>query len=278
MKRRALIAALGGTAATGMTGCVGSAIPDDSDDGDADGSDLDPDDDLDGIQSVSASTRDTSCAGEDDDHVSATKTDSTIRLKGTLPASDPCHEAVVNETELVDETLQVVVDVDVVDADGPCAQCLGQVSYLVDVDVADGAAVSSVVVDHATGERHEVTPRSVADPHPVEMVRLETTDVDCGGGDDSDTASADRVNGRIHVEGARPAPNPCHVARLSGFSRDADTVTLRIGVRSTNDDGDPCVECIGHLAYGTAIALPDLEDIETVIVDHVARDHHEVEL
>ena len=110
------------------------------------------------LEASSIETVGTECAGADAETASADRAGETLSLSGVLPASNPCHEAVLVDVSLGDGTLSVRVDVEsTLEEGGVCVECVGAVTYEATVDLPADATVRRVVVDHETGETIEIS-------------------------------------------------------------------------------------------------------------------------
>lgn len=109
------------------------------------------------VASSSVETRDASCGSEESASVSFAGSD--VSISGSIPASDPCHEAVIANVSLESSALTVNVEAVETDSDA-CQQCLAAVEYGVDV-AFEGDGPNSVTVQHESdGETTVVTEES----------------------------------------------------------------------------------------------------------------------
>ncbi|MCU4926817.1 hypothetical protein OB905_12640 [Halobacteria archaeon AArc-dxtr1] len=106
---------------------------------------------------------------------------------------------------------------------------------------------------------------------------IETVDADCGGPTDHRVA-AEHDGESVVVTGALTASNPCHEAIVTGSEYDDGNLRLQIDVKSTLEDGEVCVECVGIISYEATAKLADGAEPDTVVVDHATGDEHVVEL
>ena len=97
---------------------------------------------------------------------------------------------------------------------------------------------------------------------------IQTVDSECASGD-SDTADATFVDSGAEIEGTLGAPNPCHEAALEDVTLEGDTLSVVIGVESTDEI---CVECVGRIEYRAQIDAS--EPVATLVVDHVDGERH----
>lgn len=104
------------------------------------------------IQSAQITTLDASC-GNDEEDVEVSKGDGSITVDGYLSAPDPCREANLDATTFSDGELSVSVrSKSTLGEDEMCQQCLGRIEYEATVDVVDTARVTTVTVDHESGD------------------------------------------------------------------------------------------------------------------------------
>jgi hypothetical protein len=102
-----------------------------------------------GIASRSVETLEATCGGADNHEV--TREDGTVTVEGTIPTSNPCHEAVLGNLSLAGGVL--AVEVGVRSTGGPreiCPSCIGEVSYQAEIVVEAGTSVDSVDVSHSS--------------------------------------------------------------------------------------------------------------------------------
>ena len=237
-----------------------------------------------GIVDASIETTGSDCGSPDDDQIDAVRGEESITVTGVLPAPNPCHEAVLESSELEDGVLSFVVDVkDATTDDEECIQCHGAIEYEVRFELGDVSAVETVAVDHVTGERHEIEPESGSDtddstngssPTIIDD-SIETVDSDCGS-DSDDWIEVDPGEETILVQGVLSASNPCHEAVLEDVAIEETRLSLVVDVRSTLEEGDVCVECVGSIAYEALIGVTDADALDSVHVDHVTGGEHVV--
>ena len=235
------------------------------------------------VVDASIETVGTDCAGPDDGATASLSGD-TVTIEGVLPAGTPCHEAVLEIASYEagpssdgmhsanDEAGTLSVTIDAADTGETCVQCAGAVTYRAEVELEDASGLDTVMVDHATptGSGHRIHP---GQDHPDEgspavvSTSIETVDSGCGTGED-DAVVVTFEDDAVALEGVLPAPNPCHEADFASIGVDAAELSLRIDVRSTLEDGEGCVECVGAISYEAVVELEDSGAIESVQVDH----------
>jgi hypothetical protein len=229
-----------------------------------------------GIDGASIETLESDCGSPDDDGIAVDVAENTVVVDGVLPAPNPCHEAVLADVALDGETLSVVIDVaDTTAEDEGCIMCHGKVEYLAEVEPVDLSEAESVAVTHETGDRHttEIDPddsEDGGDPDkgPIEQASIETVDTGCGSGDEAITIDFD--DGEVGVTGVVSTPNPCHEAVLDSVTVEDDHLSVVVAPRSTLQEGDVCVQCIGAIEYEARIVPSDVSAVETVTVEHAS--------
>lgn len=289
MNRRALLTAIG-TSTFALAGCVGDELDDDGrmpgaggggggdddgDDGNAEDDATDGDDgtedDRDG-SSPDATVRQlgASCASGDEDWAVVVRDDDELVITGTTPASNPCHEAVLDELDRQGDALTVVIGVEsTLEEDEDCAQCVGAIAYEATVQL-DASTLDAVEVDHREGKRHRPDVHDAGTTPSVAEQAIETLGTACG---ETDTVGVDGVGPTVRVHGTIPAPTPCHEAELVSAEVDDDTLALTIDV-TPDESGESCVECLGEIEYEARIELAGPPEIDTVQVQHVGYSAH----
>lgn len=100
---------------------------------------------------------------------------------------------------------------------------------------------------------------------------IETTGADCGNPDD-ETALAVADGESVRLVGTTLSPNPCHAATIESIDTEDDGVTVTIGVESTLEGDEECMECHGAIDYDARIEVaPDAVDTLVVVHDHGER-------
>ena len=236
----------------------------------------------------SIETTGSGCGSPNDETVQVDVSDRTVVVTGVLEAPNPCHEAVLKDVALVDGQLSLAVDVrSTLEEDESCIQCHGRVEYVVRIEPAAGEPVDMVDIEHATGDRHEIPIAfddtdggdDTDDAEFPELVSsaIETVDTDCSSGDD-DRVDVESDGDTIVVTGSLSAPNPCHEAVLDDVAIEDETgrLSLVVDVRSTLDEGEVCMECVGRVDYEATIELTRADELRNVHVDHVTGGEHAV--
>ncbi|WP_439028404.1 hypothetical protein [Haloarchaeobius sp. DT45] len=168
MKRRALLKRTAALAATGaLAGCVG----DDSLGGVDDGTETETDtptakptdtptaEPAPKLDSQSIETTDTGCGSGMD--ATVTFADSGVDVSGSVVASTPCHEAVLQDATFAAESKTLTVTVGVQD-DGSdaCTQCIAVVEYAATLGFTNGLPETVEVVHDSQGKTTTVTTKS----------------------------------------------------------------------------------------------------------------------
>jgi hypothetical protein len=297
--RRGLLEAATAVGAIAVAGCV--AQPEDASGGSPHRTDPDPDDTTDettdpdpddttdpgdrnsgddtateaitdtpGIDGVSIETIEARCGSPDEDGITVDKNAETVIINGNLPASNPCHEAVLEAGAVEDTGLSVVIDAaDTTDEDEGCVTCYGTVSYRAEIELVEPQAAEWVRVNHKTGDQHAARCESTTDAKtPITSASLETIESDCMSGD-SEEATVEFGDEAITVTGTLVASNPCHEAVFGPIALEDDHLSVVVDARSTREAGEICVDCVGAVAYVARIVPEDPAGVERVTVDHV---------
>jgi hypothetical protein len=110
-----------------------------------------------GIDASSIETVDAGCRS-DDGGITVGFDEEVITVTGTLPAPNPCHEAVLDSLTVEDARLRVAVDVSSTLEDGTgCVECVGAITYDARIEPEDTSAITAVTVVHASGDDTTVT-------------------------------------------------------------------------------------------------------------------------
>lgn len=283
--------------ATGLAGCLDGLVasedePDDGDDTPDDDGDDTPDDDHDdtpdddtsddsddepeelSVVSVTVDTIETGCGSPDADDSTYERDGNVVDVSGVLTAPNPCHEAVAN-AEVDGNDLTVFVDPKAEDDVEICTDCIGEIEYEVTVELSSDD-VDSVDVVHGSDTGSSSASGGVEDEDGAPSLEsVETLDTACA--TENETADGTLDSGLVTVEGLVEASNPCHEVEVTDLRLDGQTLTVEVDVESTLDEGAACQDCIGQLEYEATISVDD-DPVETLIVDHVPGDTHEVQL
>lgn len=105
----------------------------------------------------SIETVDTECATGDDDRVQADRSSDRFEIDGRIPASTPCHRALIDAATVDDRELIVEIGLESTLAeDESCIQCLGRISYRASLEVRGAHEIERLTVKHADGGTHVV--------------------------------------------------------------------------------------------------------------------------
>lgn len=300
LSRRDVLGATAAVGATGLAGCLGALVEDDSDPadgtgdtggddndaeggrGDGNGGDSHDSSDVElpaGVAAVSVETTAADCGGPEDDYIDADVDEDVVRVVGTLPAPNPCHEAILAGIDLDDGELSLVIDVeDTTEADEECAQCHGAVDYETVVELENGTTVETVDVRHETGGGHAAAWDS-ASGTAVDLqageYSIETRQTGCQSSD-LGVADASIDDDVVTVDGVIEASNPCHEATLEGVTIENQQLSLRIDVASTLAEGEVCQQCLGQVAYRATVEVAEASQLEDVTVDHATDGPHTI--
>jgi hypothetical protein len=237
------------------------------------------------------------------DQVEATVTDGDVTLSGKIPASNPCHEAVLRDGTMEDGSLSMTVEVESTSGEGEsCAQCLGVVDYEATLefseDLTDLSALSSLTVEHGgrSGETHTIEEAGVvsgrvslgedgsrdgATGEAVLADSIVTTERGCTGNippsgelereSADEETSVSQSDNTVTVQGSLTASTPCHEANLERVSYDGGVLSLAVGTESNLDSDEMCVECLAELEYEATVEVADGVAVEDVSVAHIQR-------
>lgn len=97
-------------------------------------------------------TTDSECGGAEVDDVDARREAETIVVDGSRTAPNPCHRATLESATIDGSRLSVTVDVEPVDEDEMCIECVGRIEYEIQAEVTAASAVDAVRVDHVGGD------------------------------------------------------------------------------------------------------------------------------
>lgn len=88
------------------------------------------------------------CGSPGDEYSSINIDGTVVDITGGLAAPTPCHEAVIEGYSIDAGTLTVTIDVEAVDSDSPCIQCVGLIEYEATVELDE--AVEDATVEYAS--------------------------------------------------------------------------------------------------------------------------------
>ena len=234
------------------------------------------------LTGTSIETTESSCASGEGDSAAIAVEDGSVVVEGTLTASNPCHEAVLDSAELIEGALSVVVDVTDTSGDEACPSCVGAITYEAtaqfSTDMENISELGGLTVDHAGGatytlEEGELVPvdgsrGGTGSPPSTSGIAgrsIETLEATCGGVNDHEVT---REDGMVIVEGSIPTSNPCHEAVLGTVSLADGSLAVEVGVRSTRGPRELCPDCIGEVSYRAEIALEAGTSVDSVDVGH----------
>ena len=313
LTRREALAGATGLGAVAIAGCVSSN--DDNEDNGGDAANSDPEsenggesrDNGDGqeteLELVGMELTETSGSCGSGDQVEASAVDGDITLSGKLPASNPCHEAVVRDGTMEDGSVSMTVAVESTSGENEtCASCLGVVDYEATLEfseeLTDLSALSSLTVEHGGrgGATHTIEKTGVVSgagsrgdgdsgDDATEAVVLAnsivTTNRECTG-EIPPTGSPERVDAdretefsqsddTVTVDGSLVASTPCHEAYIDSVGYDSGTLSLTVGVESNTDPDELCVECLAEIEYEATVEVAEDVTVQSVSVSHIQR-------
>ena len=92
-----------------------------------------------------------------------------------------------------------------------------------------------------------------------------------------DTASLEFEGTTLRIEGSSSAPNPCHECVLESAAFEGGSLSLAVSVKSTLDEGEACIECVGEVPYRASCefsAEVDETTFDAVTVEHKEGETH----
>lgn len=102
------------------------------------------------VEDSSVETTAADCADGDQADVTVERGDGAVTVTGSLQASTPCHEAVLEDVAVEDGELALTVDVEETGAD-VCTECVAEIEYEATVELSDVDALDQVRVEHVDG-------------------------------------------------------------------------------------------------------------------------------
>jgi hypothetical protein len=274
VSRRDVLSGVTATGALVLAGCVAQ-----DDDGE-DQSDGGPQ-----IADTSVSSTGDSRSGESDAVQTFEINDNTVTVTGVLQAPNPCHEATLEDSAVSDDTLTLGIDVQETNDKEACVEMLGMVEYEITVELDDASSITTLTVNHATGDSHTLTQeeaseemgnedddQAAAQP-AIASSTIETTDARCGGTDD---ATVTRTADGFAIEGTIPTSNPCHEATLGEVTITSAGLEANVGTESTLEEGQACAQCIGEVAYRVDVTVDNADGIASVKVNHGGGEQYDI--
>lgn len=236
----------------------------------------DDDDEAPELVDSSIETTASDCGGADQASVSTGET--TVSIDGVLPASNPCHEAVLTDVAVSGGQLTVSVGIQsTLGEDDGCIDCLGGIAYTAEVEITDATKIVSATVDHGNADTHEFDTGNGDDSRsgtesPVVETQA-TTIATSERGEEYDWATVERNGSEVLIEGVLPASHPHHRAFVGDASVDDGTLTVEIILRSTLDD-EMGTQPLGQVEYEATVTLAEGASVDEIIVDHSTGGEH----
>lgn len=288
LSRRAVLGAAATAGVTGVAGCLeGFVEPDDETGQDDDTSGESGDDsrestdgedrEQDAIEvvDVTVETVESNCLEDETEENDVEIEGESVAVTGVLTAPNPCYVA-VPDVEVDGTTLTVDVDVESDDGDQECIQCVGVLTYEVQIELtSDG--VEQVDVNHSDdGSRAstDADDEREAAPDPA-VISVETLETRCATAGESVTATIE--NGTATVEGVTEVSNPCHEVVVTDVRVHNEELTVVVGAESTLSDDEVCQQCLGELSYEVDIDL-DGADVTRVTAAHPSGERHRIDV
>lgn len=305
LTRRDALASATALGAVVIAGCVAENDdePDDNDDDPEDGNDGEAGDDIESLELIDTDLETTAADCGSDDVVEASVVDGDIVLEGTVPASNPCHEAYIDEATLENDELSVVVEIeDTTDEDEGCIQCTGVIDYEATLEFSeeleDLSPFDSFTVEHGgtSGEVHVIEEAGEAvgaggsgdgdqvdegddsgESGGIDEYSIETTEAGCtnetpAGDEPERVDAADETefsvaDDTVTVDGALLAPNPCYEPYIESASYEDEVLSLVIATEI--EEEQYCQDCIGEIQYEATVSLTEGTVVEDVSVTHI---------
>lgn len=244
------------------------------DNNDSDGSDNDGETDL-SLIDASVVDRWSGCANGDAG-VTVFRDGAVYLIDGIAMAPNPCHEAVLSDTNVVNNGLRASVEVTHAELgeDKECVECHGAVGYNLLAEVEAPDFVERVLVSHGNDE-FEILPAEFSTDPFVYETEIKTTGAECGD-IDLDEASASFENGTLTVNGRLSASNPCHEAQLDNISLVGGEVNVEVSLTTRTNGGkySNCTSCIGEITYEVTAEFINGEITEEIVVNHIGGEIH----
>jgi len=235
------------------------------------------------------------------DQVEASVTDGDVTLSGKIPASNPCHAAVIEDQSMEDGSVSMTVGLESASGDTEvCPSCLGVIDYEAVLefseDLSDLSALDSLTVEHGgrSEETHTIEEAGVvsgrrsrggdgsgddAVDRAVLADSIATTDRGCTSNlppsDEPERAEADdetevtQEDNTVTVQGSVAARTPCHEAVLDQVSYDSGVLSLTVATESNLETGEVCMECLAEIKYEATVDVAEDVTVEEVSVTHI---------
>ena len=113
--------------------------------------------------------------------------------------------------------------------------------------------------------------KNVTDAPGIDNASIETLDSGCWT-DEEEPIGVEFGDDVITITGTLRTGNPCYEAVIESVTAEADQLSVGVGVRSTLEEGEFCVDCLGAISYEARIELADQSGVTTVVVDHTPGD------
>lgn len=279
---------LGGAIAAGtagLAGCLDSFVegntssPSDENDSSSDEDESGDDDEQSAnefdVLDVEVETTESNCLTDEEGGYDIEIADDVVDISGIVEAPNPCHVVAV-DAKADGTTLVVDIWPQADDDDVDCIQCVGSLSYKIQIELSSDA-VEEVDVTHRdeSDAPDDDSFTSSSAESGVKLESVETLDTSCA--DTETTVAASVEDSKLSITGTTQAPNPCHAATVPDITAAGDELQVVVDVESTLDEGDVCQECLGQVTYEAGIDLADAE-FDSVTVEHPNGDSFSVDL
>lgn len=265
MNRRTFLRRTGAVGILGLAGCTGAGDSNDpGDDGGTGGSGSGGDGATPTetqtppptVTDYEIRTVDSGCKS-DDVTVSVHKTESAVTISGTITASNPCYDPVLNAVSynIGSDTLRV--DVGVESTDEACADCVGAIEYEATVEFADGPP-GTVTVSHE-GDVVEASDGTTETPTASERTTyvdssLTVTDVTSSATETTADVAFNEDDSTVVVTGTIQGSDGCKTAALKRVTYNRSDDRLLVHVETVDREGaQSCTEALVYIDYEATI-------------------------
>lgn len=199
-----------------------------------------------------------SCDG-DEHRASITVADETAVVDGQLLTPTPCHDPVLEDADHDDTTLSVTIGTERDDQD-LCTQVIDCAVYEEPVRTPETTGLTDVAVRHDGAGEETLALEAVVDSRErnCNRPRHEASTVE----NRSSRANVVRLTGHV------VAPTPCHEVVFETIDYDGEDLSVTLGLNSTLEDGEACIQVVTCFAYSATIRLPDGASPSDVTVTH----------
>ena len=220
---------------------------------------------------ITVETMGTECASDENDSVTIDWGGDVITVTGATPAPDPCHEAVLEDGTIKEDSFTIAIDVAEANEGDACQSCVGKIDYEARIEPENPDDISEGTVRHVQGGSHGVAVEDGSEENvdpSLGEASLETVDAGCLSGEREWTVQVWRTEDGLSIDGLLETPNPCHRAVLNDVSMTDGTLAVDVGAESTLGDNEACAQCIAEVQYVADVAVSNADGLSRVVVDH----------